>query len=136
MQGMTIAGLAQAGDVGVETVRFYQRRGLLEAPPRDTAAGRNGIRRYTPADVQRLRFIRSAQAAGFTLTEIADLLALDPLRDRDRERVRELSRARIAALDAKIAQLTAARQALTRLEKECRASAHGPCPIIQSFEAT
>src|SRR5688572_15135053 len=102
---MTIARLAEAGGVGVETVRFYQRRGLLAEPPR---AG--GIRRYGSKDVRRLRFIRSAQAAGFTLGEIGELLELD--RTNDRPRVRELAAGRLAALDARIAELSKARSAL------------------------
>ena len=79
---MTISGLARAGGVGVETVRFYQRRGLLETPGRE-----NGVRRYDEADARRLRFIRSAQAAGFTLEQIAELLRLEIGRASCRERV-------------------------------------------------
>ena len=95
---MTISTLADAGGVGVETIRFYQRRGLLDTPSRGA-----GIRRYGDADLRRLRFIRSAQAAGFTLDGIAELLALDATRDRSR--VRALATERIAALDARIAEL-------------------------------
>ena len=68
---LTISQFAAAGDVGVETVRFYQRKGLLPVP--DTGAG---IRRYGEADVRRLRFIRMAQRAGFSLEEIRQLLEL------------------------------------------------------------
>ncbi len=67
MKTTTIAGLAQAGGVGVETVRYYQRRGLLDQPARPDGGGLGGgVRRYGEADVRRLRFIRAAQAAGFT----------------------------------------------------------------------
>jgi MerR family mercuric resistance operon transcriptional regulator len=124
---MTIARLAEAGGVGVETVRFYQRRGLLAEPPR---AG--GIRRYGPEDVRRLRFIRTAQAAGFTLEEIGELLELD--RTNDRPRVRELAASRLAALDAKISELTQARSALERLRSSCASGKRGPCPIIEAFD--
>lgn len=66
VQEMTIAGLARAGGVGVETVRYYQRRGLLKTPERPDSAGHGGsVRHYGDQDVRRLRFIRSAQAAGF-----------------------------------------------------------------------
>ena len=123
----TIGGLAAAGGVGVETVRYYQRRGLMETPPR---AG--GIRRYGAGDVRRLRFIRQAQAAGFSLDEIAELIALDA--GRDRPRARDLARARIAALDVKIADLAAARSSLEKLARDCAASDEGPCPIIAAFE--
>ena len=129
----TIAGLARAGDVGVETVRYYQRRGLLGTPerPGGSASG-GGVRRYGPEDVRRLRFIRSAQAAGFTLDEVAELLALDATEDRPR--ARSMARERIAALDARIAELETARNALRRLARECGASDAGPCPIIKAFE--
>lgn len=83
----TIAGLAREGGVGVETVRYYQRRGLLDTPDRPNGSGSSGgIRRYGPNDVRRLRFIRSAQGAGFTLEQISELLALDAIDDRARAR--------------------------------------------------
>ena len=128
---LTIAGLARAGGVGVETVRYYQRRGLIAVPDRGrSGAGR--IRRYGQEALRRLRFIRSAQKAGFTLEEIGELLALDAGHDRARARV--LANQRIAALDAKIMELTAARDALKRLARDCGAGTKGPCPIILSFE--
>jgi MerR family mercuric resistance operon transcriptional regulator len=123
----TIGSLAQAGGVGVETVRYYQRRGLLPTPSRSPG----GIRRYGPEDVRRLHFVRAAQAAGFTLEQVAELLALDATEDRDRARA--LARERIAALDAKIAELEQARNALRRLAHDCAAS-KGPCPIITAFD--
>jgi MerR family mercuric resistance operon transcriptional regulator len=129
MPDMTIAKLARAGGVGVETIRYYQRRGLLPEPPRAGA-----IRRYGPDDLGRLLFIRRAQSAGFTLEEIAELLALD--KSEDRARVRALAKARLDALEAKIAELEAARSALTRLSKACAAGRAGPCPILEAFEPT
>jgi MerR family mercuric resistance operon transcriptional regulator len=128
MPDMTIARLASAGGVGVETIRYYQRRGLLAEPPR---AG--SVRRYGPSDVRRLLFIRRAQAAGFTLDEIGELLALDS--GQDRARVRALAAERLAALDSRIAELEAARSALTRLSKACAAGTKGPCPILEAFES-
>lgn len=126
MPDMTISQLAQAGGVGVETVRFYQRRGLLETPRR---AGE--IRRYGPETLRRLRFIRSAQTAGFTLEEIGELLALDA--GQDHARARALASARIAALDARIAELQAARTSLRRLAQACAGHDDRPCPIIEAF---
>ena len=132
MAALTIAGLAREGGVGVETVRYYQRRGLLAEPPRMGGAGLGGgIRRYDASDVRRLRFIRSAQGAGFTLEEIGELLALDA--SHDHERARELAGARIAALDAKIAELESARTALMGRPHACAHSAAGPCPILEAF---
>ncbi|MDI7774182.1 MerR family transcriptional regulator [Asticcacaulis sp. EMRT-3] len=123
---MRIADLARKGGVGVETVRYYQRRGLLPVPPR-TAGGR----RYGEDAVRRLGFIRQAKAAGFTLEEISDLLALDATEDRDQARA--LARTRIAALDAQIAAMVAARTALERLADAC-AHSSGPCPILTAFD--
>ena len=124
----TIGGLAKAAGVGVETVRYYQRRGLLPEPPRPPGE----IRRYGLDDVRRLKFIRSAQAAGFTLAEIAELLELNA--SDDRPRARELARARVAALDERIAELRAAREALVGLASACARTQAGPCPILDAFE--
>ena len=126
-RSLTIAKLAASGGVGVETVRFYQRRGLLETPTREGA-----IRRYGPDDVRRLRFIRQAQAAGFTLEEIRELLDLDA--SDDRARARELANERVTALDARIAELQRARDALKRLARECGSVGPGPCPILKAFD--
>lgn len=126
---MTIARLGAAAGVGVETVRYYQRRGLLSVPARAGA-----VRRYGPEDVRRLRFIRRAQAAGFTLEEIGELLALD--RTGDRARVRALAGERLAALDRRIAELEASRAALERLRATCASGIKGPCPILEAFDGT
>ncbi|WP_294329270.1 MerR family DNA-binding protein [uncultured Sphingomonas sp.] len=131
MVNWTIGRLADAGGVGVETVRYYQRRGLLPTPARSGGPDA-GVRRYGEGELRRLRFIRSAQAAGFTLEEIGELLELDATDDR--ARARELARARIAALDAKIAELVQAREGLARLAKECGSGRAGPCPILTAFE--
>lgn len=131
MPTMTIARLAAEGGVGVETVRYYQRRGLLPEPARPNGA--NGrVRRYGTEDVHRLRFIKSAQSAGFTLEEIGQLLALDA--SDDRVRARELARARVSALDEKIRALQAARDALSRLAQVCEQGSTQLCPILTAFE--
>ena len=124
----TIAGLARAGGVGVETIRFYQRRGLLAVP----APPGGGMRRYGAEDVRRLHFIRAAQAAGFTLDQIGELLALDATADR--ARARELASEQLAVLDARIAELQRARTALHRLSQACAHGDDGPCPIIAAFD--
>lgn len=126
-RGLTIGNLAAAGGVGVETIRFYQRKGLLGTPTRDS-----GIRRYDSEHVRRLRFIRQAKAAGFTLEETGELLELDATDDR--KRAHALALARIATLDQKIAQLKRARDALKRLATECGSGTRGPCPILRSFD--
>ncbi len=127
MAVMTISRLAKAGGVGVETVRYYQRRGLLGTPAKS-----GGVRYYGVQDVRRLGFIRSAQAAGFTLEQIGELLALDA--GEDKARARELAKERIAALDAKIAELKSARASLAKLASDCAATSQGPCPIIAAFD--
>lgn len=133
MKETTIAGLAREGGVGVETVRYYQRRGLLGTPQRTGGVGlTGGIRRYGEDDIRRLKFIRSAQTAGFTLDEIGELLALDAGEDRHRANI--LARERIEALDTKIAELTAARASLLRLANACDTNSKGPCPIIAAFD--
>ena len=124
----TIGGLAKAAGVGVETVRYYHRRGLLPEPPRPPGE----VRRYGEGDVKRLRFIRSAQAAGFTLNEIRELLELDAADDRPR--ARELAAARVAALDAKIAEMREARDPLAALATACATKRRGRCPILGAFE--
>lgn len=129
---LTIGKLAATGCVGVETIRYYQRRGLMGTPARSGGGWGGGIRRYDADDVRRLKFIRSAQASGFTLEEISELLALEE--SDDRVRVRALARQRIEALDEKIAQMTETRAALTRLADQCAASDRGPCPILAAFE--
>jgi len=131
-QGTTIAGFARQGGVGVETIRYYQRRGLLKTPLRAGSGSLgSGIRRYGEEDLHRLHFIRKAQTAGFTLEQIAELIALDATEGR--ARARTLAKERIAALEAKISELQQAREALSRLSAEC-ASSKGPCPILGAFD--
>ena len=132
MAALTISQLARSAGVGVETVRYYQRRGLLP-DPKPQRTGVRGIRHYGPEEMRRLRFIRSAQHAGFTLEEIAELLRLD--RTGERPRAREMARSRIAALDARIEALQDARRSLAKLARECATGDKGPCPIIASFES-
>lgn len=129
----TIGELAKQCGVNVETIRFYQRRGLLKAPPRarSARAGTGGIRRYSDEEFERLRFIRSAQVAGFTLRQIQELLSLDA--SRNRARVRELATEQIAALEAKISELQLAQRQLQRLASVCGSGRPGPCPIILTF---
>lgn len=127
MNALRISDLAQAGGVGVETVRFYQRKGLLAV-----ARGGAGGRHYGGEDVRRLRSIRKAQAAGFTLAEIAELIDLD--RTDDRPRAQTMARDRIVELDRQIAELTEARASLAKLARQCARGTAGPCPILAAFD--
>lgn len=128
MAGMTIGTLAKKGGVGVETIRFYQRRDLLPTPPKG-----DGVRRYGTEDLKRLRFIRSAQQAGFTLTQIGELIGWDEREDR--ARVLEMATARLTEIDARIRELENVREALRGLTQSCAAGDGEACPILQAFEA-
>lgn len=129
MPQMTIGRLAQAAGVHVETVRYYQRRGLVEAPRRPPG----GVRRYGDLAVARLRFIRRAQEIGFTLEEIRQLLRLD--RTPGCRDARTLAAAKLAAVQARIADLSRVRATLRRLVSQCDAGSARSCPIIDSLAA-
>ena len=132
MEGMTIGRLAREGQVNVETIRYYERRGLLPRPPRRPS----GYRMFSPSAVQVLRFVRTAQALGFSLREIKELLSLRIQPGRSCADVRERAEQKIAEIDQKTRTLQAMRKALMRLAAAC--SGRGPiseCPILDSLEA-
>lgn len=128
--GLMIGRLAQAAGVGVETVRYYQRRGLLREPPR----GYGSARRYGAADVERLRFIRAAQELGFSLAEVGELLGLE--RGGSCRAVERLAQAKLAIVQRRIAGLKRIEETLQGLVRKCE-SAHGKlrCPIIASLHS-
>ena len=122
----TIARLAAAADVHVETVRYYQRRGLLPEPDRD----RGSIRRYSEADAEQLRFIKRAQAVGFTLEEVTSLLAL---RSRACCSVtRTLAVSKLEVIEQRIGELQRLRTELIEWVADCDANAtEASCPVIE-----
>ena len=127
----TIGTLARAAGVNVETVRYYQRRGLLREPRRPPG----GVRRYGEEDLARLRFIRRAQALGFTLREIAELLALDD--GAGCARARRLAEARLEDVRRRIRGLRRMERALAGLVEACGdAGGRGraACPLIASLQ--
>ena len=128
-QQLTIGQLAKASAVGVETIRYYEREGILEPPWR----GANGYRHYPPETVARLGFVRRAKSLGFSLAEIRELLGLaDPTGDR--ARVKTLAQHKLAEIDRRIEELRRMRMALADLDRQC--SGHGPvegCPIIEAL---
>ncbi len=127
MHDMTIGTLAKAAGVGVETVRYYQRRGLLTEPERP----RGGVRRYGATDAARLRFIRRAQELGFTLEEIRQLLRVSETPNcRD---ARAISARKLAIVETRIADLARIRSALKNLIGQCDAGALRSCPIIDAL---
>jgi MerR family mercuric resistance operon transcriptional regulator len=130
MDAMTIGRLATAAGVHVETIRYYQRRGLLEAPRRPSG----GVGRYGETALARLRFIRRAQALGFTLAEIGELLRLE--RTPDCGRARRLASAKLADVEGKLADLERMRATLATLVRAC-AAGRDPrtCPIVEALES-
>lgn len=122
---LTIGALAKKGSVNVETIRYYQRRGLLQLPLKP----RGGFRHYPPDTVKRVRFIKRAQALGFTLEEIAGLLALDE--KKGCLQTREFAARKLKLVEEKIADLVIMKKALARLVHACDVSSAGAsCPII------
>lgn len=125
MKAMTIGTLARAAGVHLETVRYYQRRGLLAEPKRPPA----GIRRYGEEAVARLRFIKRAQDVGFTLDEVAELLRLE----RGCRNAHELATAKLAAVERRIADLSRVGKTLRELIRRCEAGKSRGCPIIEAL---
>lgn len=123
---LTISGLAAAAAVSVETVRYYQRRGLLQEPARPPG----GVRRYANTDVDQLRFIKRAQAMGFTLEEIRSLLRL---RTQDAcHATRALAVSKLRLIDTNIRELRQLREELAQLVAACDANAgESHCPVIE-----
>ena len=125
---LTIGKLAEAADVGVETVRFYQRSGLLPEPERPMS----GYREYTDSDRRRIRFIKRAQTLGFNLEDIAGLLKLDG--PQTCSVTHDLALEKLHVVKEKIDALVAIRDALQQMVRQCeRKHTRGTCPIIQSL---
>lgn len=133
MTTLTIGKTAQASGVNVETIRFYERRGLIPQPPKP----RDGYRLYAPETVERIRFIRKAQEIGFSLREIEELLSLRAHPEADCADVRERAAAKIAEVNRKIAELERVRAALEKVKASCpgRGALSG-CTILEALEAS
>ncbi|MDZ4781267.1 MAG: heavy metal-responsive transcriptional regulator [Planctomycetia bacterium] len=131
MQTLTIGQIARETGLGVETVRFYEREGLLEKPARSPS----GYRQYQPEAIARLRFIKQAQRLGFALREVKELLELklDPLSTRSQ--VKDRATAKIADIDHRIDELRRMKQALVPLVQACdgKGKLQG-CPILNAIE--
>lgn len=124
---MTIGRLARAAGVNIETIRYYQRRGLLATPRKPPG----GVRSYVPDTLVRLRFIKRAQELGFTLREIADLLKLG---DGSCKEARALAERRLGDIKSRIHDLQSMSHTLSNLIQACRSGDQPPCPIITSLE--
>ena len=128
MGELTIGRLAQEAGVNVETIRYYQRRGLMVEPDKPA----NGHRRYAADAVRRVRFVKRAQALGFTLEEITGLLELDEAHAC--AETRGLAAHKLHVIEDKLADLNAMRKALKMLLRRCdTGSPAGACPIIQAL---
>ena len=130
-KALTIGRLAKDAGVSVETVRFYEREGLIAQPARPDA----GYRNYDQQTARRIRFIREAQELGFSLTEIGQLLSLRVDPKRSCVQVKDAAEAKIASIDEKIATLRTMRKALVDITNTC--SGRGPtteCPILDALD--
>lgn len=127
MTGLTIGKAASEAGVGVETIRFYERQGLIEQPPRPAGSG---MRWYSPETVERIRFIKEAQQIGFSLREVQDLLALRADPSADCSEVREQAIGKRAEVHRKIERLREIDAALERLIASCPGSGGLQCCSI------
>ena len=131
VKSLTIGRLAREAGVNLETVRYYERRGLLQRPPRSAS----GYRLFPADAARRLRFIRRAQELGFSLGEIRELLSLRMSATARRTDVRKRAEAKIADIDAKIRSLDAMKRTLRKLTNSCEGC--GPiaeCPILETLD--
>ncbi|TAM55903.1 MAG: Hg(II)-responsive transcriptional regulator [Paraburkholderia sp.] len=127
---LTIGAFAKAAGVNVETIRFYQHKGLLATPERPYG----GIRRYSDADVERVKFVKGAQRLGFSLDEVGQLLRLED--GTHCSEAAELAAQRLIDVRAKLADLTRIEAALTRLVSECHSHHRNvSCPLIAALHA-
>jgi Hg(II)-responsive transcriptional regulator len=133
MDTMTIGELARLAGVKVETVRFYEREGLIPPPPRR----RSGYRQYPSDAVRRIQFIRQAKELGFTLLEVSELLSLRVGRGSSCDNVRSRAAGKIADIDRRILDLERMRAALRDLTNACKGRGpSGDCPILEALERT
>jgi Hg(II)-responsive transcriptional regulator len=129
---LTIGQVAKGAGVGVETVRFYEREGLVPAPKRRPS----GYRQYPADTVRRIRFVQAAKDLGFTLKEVRELLSLRVSAGKSCADVRDLAHQKLAAVDAKLVELQRVRTALAELAEACTGS--GPtseCPFLDALDA-
>lgn len=129
MANLTIGAVAKLAGVNVETIRYYQRRGLLAVPELPLGS----VRHYPEETVQRIRFIKRAQQLGFSLQEIVDLLQLND--SKHCAETREIAEVKLSQLERKIADLKAMHDSLAYLINACgKSSANSGCPIIDACQ--
>ena len=131
MGALTIGKIAHLAGVGVETVRFYERQGLIPQPPRRES----GYRQYPDETVSRIRFIRRAKELGFSLKEIKELLALRIDPETSCQDILERAKGKIAEIDKKVHTLQRMKRALVKLTGACRGRRPvSKCPILEALE--
>ncbi len=132
MDGLTIGNVAKLAEVHIETLRYYERKGVVPRPPRTIS----NYRRFPEDTVRRVRFVKHAQELGFSLKEIKELLALRGTRGAGCRNVQQRAAAKITEIEEKIRSLQGMRKALDKLVRECRGS--GPlteCSILESLDS-
>jgi len=132
MEGITIGTVARRAAVNLETLRYYERQGLLQKPPRT----RSNYRLYPEEAVRRIRFIKRAQELGFSLKEIKELLSLRAAPRTRCSQIRKRAEAKVKNIDGKVRTLKSMRKALSKLIAEC--TGRGPvtdCPILGSLDS-
>jgi MerR family transcriptional regulator, mercuric resistance operon regulatory protein len=128
---LLIGQVAERAGVNVQTLRYYEKRGILGRPVRTAA----GYRRYPAETVRIIRFIKRAQDLGFTLDEIEDLLRLRTMKGIDKSKVRDTAAAKVSEIDEKLRRLGAVRNALAQLVDTCTCQLGVvPCPILEALE--
>ena len=131
MDRLTIGKVAQLAGVGVDTIRFYERKGLLDSPPRSLS----GYRQYSLETVAHIRFIRRAKELGFSLKEIKELLDLRMSPETTCEDIRQRARAKIRDIEGRLEALKRMKAVLEKLADSCQGK--GPlhnCPILEALE--
>jgi Cu(I)-responsive transcriptional regulator len=126
---MTIGALAAATETSAETIRYYERAGVLPAPARRDS----GYRLYGPGDVERLRFIRRARELGFSLEQVRELVGLADVPDRSCDEIDRIARVHLGEVEAKLAQLAALRTELRRVISQCRGGHVSDCRIVDAL---
>jgi MerR family mercuric resistance operon transcriptional regulator len=130
-EAITIGRLAQEAGINLETVRFYERTGLLPKPPRSAS----GYRLFPADAARRLKFIKRAQELGFSLREIRELLSLRVSPRTNSAEIRKRTESKIADIESKIKTLDSMRRLLRKLAESCVACApHSKCPILESLD--
>lgn len=130
MDNLSIGKVAQQTEMSIDTIRYYERAGLIPAPARRES----GYRDYAPEVVKRLRFIRRAKDLGFTLSEIGELLALSSHADDDMGAMKDAAQAKLTVVEQKLRELQQIRKGLTALIAACPGhGARSECPIVNAL---